>query len=157
MLIIPKIRKSQKINSKLSLPPLLTLQKHPSAKNLLDKEGKPMLNTESNINLKYNNILINSELNDEENSNSNKEIKYQIIVNFSNVENPIFINNDYSIKNEKISMKKINLNNNKKNKPKSIFDFIDLQKKLDKDITMDILSGKGFPSIEQKLSSYLKN
>ena len=105
-----------------------------------------MLNKESNINLKYNNILINS----------NKEIKYQIIVNVSNVENPIFFNNNYSIKNEKISMKKINLNN-KKNKSKSIFDFIDLQKKLDEEITMDILSGKGFPSIEQKLSSYLKN
>ena len=156
MLIIPKERKSENFNSKLSLPPLLTLQKHPSAKNLLDKEGKPMLNKESNINLKYNNILINSELNDEENSNSNKEIKYQIIVNVSNVENPIFFNNNYSIKNEKISMKKINLNN-KKNKSKSIFDFIDLQKKLDEEITMDILSGKGFPSIEQKLSSYLKN
>ena len=157
MLIIPKIRKSQKINSKLSLPPLLTLQKHPSAKNLLDKEGKPITNKESNINLENINNPINSELNKEEKSNSNDDIKYQIVVNFSNDENPLFVNNDYSIKNEKISLKKNNITSNKKKQNNSLFDFIDLQKKLDKDITMDILSGKGFPSIEQKLSSYLKN
>ena len=114
MLIIPKLRKSQKINSKLSLAPLLTLQKHPSAKNLLDKEGKPITNKESNINLENINNPINSELNKEEKSNSNDDIKYQIVVNFSNDENPLFVNNDYSIKNEKISLKKNNITSNKK-------------------------------------------
>ncbi len=157
MLIIPKIRKSQKINSKLSLPPLLTLQKHPSAKNLLDKEGKPITNKESNINLENINNPINSELNKEEKSNSNDDIKYQIVVNFSNDENPLFVNNDYSIKNEKISLKKNNITSNKKKQNNSLFDFNDLQKKIDQEITMDILSGKGFPSIEQKLSHFLKN
>ena len=157
MLIIPKLRKSQKINSKLSLAPLLTLQKHPSAKNLLDKEGKPNTNKETNINLEYNNNSINSELNKEENSNSNNDIKYKIVVNFSNVENPLFVNNDYSIKNEKISLKKNNINSNKKKQNNSLFEFNDLQKKIDQEITMDIISGKGFPSIEQKLSHFLKN
>ncbi len=157
MLIIPKERKSENFNSKLSLPPLLTLQKHPSAKNLLDKEGKPITNKESNINLENINNPINSELNKEEKSNSNDDIKYQIVVNFSNDENPLFVNNDYSIKNEKISLKKNNITSNKKKQNNSLFDFNDLQKKIDQEITMDILSGKGFPSIEQKLSHFLKN
>jgi len=158
MFHIPKGRKSEKLNSKLNLTPLLTLQKHPSAKNLLDREGKPISKEESNNNIEYNNILINSQLNNEENSNSNNEMKYEIFINFSNVENPLFTNNDYSIKNEDISLiKNIKNNNNQKKTNNSIFDFSDFQKILDQEITMDIVNGKGFPSIEEKLSNFLKD
>ena len=150
MFHIPKGRKSEKLNSKLNLTPLLTLQKHPSAKNLLDREGKPISKEESNNNIEYNNILINSQL--------NNEMKYEIFINFSNVENPLFTNNDYSIKNEDISLiKNIKNNNNQKKTNNSIFDFSDFQKILDQEITMDIVNGKGFPSIEEKLSNFLKD
>ena len=75
-----------------------------------------------------------------------------------NTENKIANNDEtFFIK----SPQKVNKNNNNNllninSQEKYIFSFSDIQKQIDKEITINIINGKGFNFIEEKLSSYLK-
>ena len=82
-------KSSVSINNKLTLSPLSSLKKHPSAKNLLDNEGKPIdYKTQNNINKKSSYIQINSpSVNSEDTSDgiinndiSEKKTQYKISV-----------------------------------------------------------------------------
>lgn len=140
-----KERNNGILNKHLSLESLKTLNKHPSGKNLLDKDGNPIKN--------YENKFLNFPLDD------NKEKKNEIIyrINISNFNENLYENNLY-VKNEKITLNKNNyltVVQIKKNK-NNIFDFTDFQKKLDQEITNAIISGKEYNSIENKLTFFLK-
>lgn len=151
--------------NKLSLSPLSSLKKHPSAKNLLDKKEKPIeYKYKNNINSEFSCIQINSpSVNNEDISDKiiNKDFsenKTQYKISVSPIETTLFNNNEnVYIKKEIIPIKKNDLNLIK-NKDKSNIDYFnEFQKKLDEEITFDIVSGKGFSSIEQKLLCFLKN
>ena len=90
-----KERNNGILNKHLSLESLKTLNKHPSGKNLLDKDGNPIKN--------YENKFLNFPLDD------NKEKKNEIIyrINISNFNENLYENNLY-VKNEKITLNKNN-------------------------------------------------
>ena len=151
--------------NKLSLSPLSSLKKHPSAKNLLDKKEKPIeYKYKNNINSEFSCIQINSpSVNNEDISDKiiNKDFsenKTQYKISVSPIETTLFNNNEnVYIKKEIIPIKKNDLNLIKNKDKSNLYYFNEFQKKLDEEITFDIVSGKGFSSIEQKLSCFLKN
>lgn len=151
-------KKSQNLNNRLSLSPLLKLEKHPSAKNLLENKGTINPNNNLNIENDFSGIKIDSPKSSGNNVDFSNKIQYEIFVSEidDKIEKPkenLFIKNE-----ENIPLKKNHLNNNNKKKAKvNIFDFNHIQKKLDEEITMDILCNNGYESIEEKLKFYLKN
>ena len=151
-------KKSQNFNNILSLSPLLKLEKHPSAKNLLDNKGTINPNDNLNIENDFSGIKIDTPKSSGNNVDFSNKIQYEIFVSEidDKIEKPkenLFIKNE-----ENIPLKKNHLNNNNKKKAKvNIFEFNHIQKKLDEEITMDILCNNGYESIEEKLKFYLKN
>lgn len=151
-------KKSQNLNNRLSLSPLLKLEKHPSAKNLLENKGTINPNNNLNIENDFSGIKIDSPKSSGNNVDFSNKIQYEIFVSEidDKIEKPkenLFIKNE-----ENIPLKKNHLNNNNKKKAKvNIFEFNHIQKKLDEEITMDILCNNGYESIEEKLKYYLKN
>ena len=158
-------KSSVSINNKLILSPLSSLKKHPSAKNLLDNEGKPIdYKTQNNINKKSSYIQINSpSVNSEDTSdgiinNDISEKKTQYKISVIPIETKLFNSNEnVYIQNEGKSIKKNNLKLTKKKDNNNIYCFNDFQKKLDEEITLDIVSGKDFSFIQEKLSYFLKH
>ena len=159
---------SQNINNKLSLSPLSSLKRHPSAKNLLDNKGKSIeYEYQNNINKEYSYIEINSpsvkseDISDRIINNDFCENKQQYKISVIPIETKLFNNlENLYIKNEEKSIKKKKTNDLilTKEKDNNNFNcFNEFQKKLDQEITLDIISGKDFSSIQQKLSYFLKN
>ena len=159
---------SQNINNKLSLSPSSSLKRHPSAKNLLDNKGKSIeYEYQNNINKEYSYIEINcpsvksEDTSDRIINNDFCENKPQYKISVIPIETKLFNNlENLYIKNEEKSIKKKKTNDLilTKEKDNNNFNcFNEFQKKLDQEITLDIISGKDFSSIQQKLSYFLKN
>ena len=151
---ISKVKSSSKINSNNKLNFDLsskTLEKHPSAKNLFNDEKSKKANNNI-ISFSLNENITDKKIKSSKNLNSNYSI------NIINTENKIANNDEtFFIK----SPQKVNKNNNNNllninSQEKYIFSFSDIQKQIDKEITINIINGKGFNFIEEKLSSYLK-
>ena len=151
-------KSSVSINNKLTLSPLSSLKKHPSAKNLLDNEGKPIdYKTQNNINKKSSYIQINS-TSDGIINNDISEKKTQYKISVIPIETKLFHSNEnVYIQNEGKTIKKNDLKLTKKKDNNNIYCFNDFQKKLDEEITLDIVSGKDFSFIQEKLSYFLKH
>lgn len=156
---------SQNINNKLSLSPSSSLKRHPSAKNLLDNKGKSIeYEYQNNINKEYSYIEINSpsvkseDISDRIINNDFCENKPQYKISVIPIETKLFHSNEnVYIQNEGKTIKKNDLKLTKKKDNNNIYCFNDFQKKLDEEITLDIVSGKDFSFIQEKLSYFLKH
>ena len=149
--LILKGKNISKSNNSLSVIPLdKTIERHPSAKNLFHNEEKIISNQDLNS-LSVPKYLSDNEINSKKSLNSNYSINIlHIETKLANENENFFIKNQDS---ENLNIKK---NENKIQKKNIIFGFSEVQKIIDKVITMNIMNQKGFNTIEKKLSPFLK-